>query len=384
MRIGVDARAAVRYRGTGLGTYTHRLLWALSEIDPFDDYRVFIPTPGPNSPPVEAGAEVPDLPEQENFTTCPFPASPDRAEEDAAVGRLLAESGAALHHVPHNGLGLPPACPCPVVTTVHDLIPYILPQTCTRRYLERFLARMPEICARSALILTVSRHTSRDLTRILGVPEAKVVVVPEAPEPCYRPIPFSESNALVAERYGLTGPYILYVGGFSPRKNLSALLGAYAAVHNELTEHPPLVLAGQLDAPGLRLVDRARDLGVAGHVLFPGFIPLSDLPYLYRSARLFVYPSLYEGFGLPPLEAMACGTPVIASKESSLPEVVGEAGHLVDPYDPEALAGALRKLANDQEGRDLLRRRGLARAKAFSWRRTAAETLLAYEAVNGR
>jgi glycosyltransferase involved in cell wall biosynthesis len=270
-----------------------------------------------------------------------------------------------------------------VVTTVHDLIPYVLPQTCTRRYLERFLARMPEICARSRLILTVSRHTRRDLCRILGVPEAKVVVTPEAPEPCYRPLPFTESNARVAEAYGLTGPYFLYVGGFSPRKNLSVLLSAYAAVRQELPDHPPLVLAGQLDEAGLRLKDRARDLGLAGEVLFPGFVPLADLPYLYRSARLFVYPSLYEGFGLPPLEAMATGTPVISSRESSLPEVVGEAGLLIDAYDPDDLAGALVRVNRDQGLREALRHRGLAQAKQFSWRRTAAETLLAYEAVAG-
>lgn len=390
MKIGIDARAAVRYRGTGLGTYTHRLLWALSEVDPYNQYTAFVPaappetpetreTPETGKPGVERGSTA--LPQTANFTAASFPASPDRGEEDVGLGKALADGGFTLHHVPHNGLGFPPNAPCPVVTTIHDLIPYVLPQTCTRRYLERFLARMPEICARSALILTVSRHTRRDLCRILGVAETKIVVIPEAPEPCYQPLPFSAANARAAESYGLTGPFLLYVGGFSPRKNLSALLSAYAVVRRDLPDHPPLVLAGGLDPMGLRLQDRAKDLGLAGEVLFPGFVPLEDLPYLYRAARLFVYPSLYEGFGLPPLEAMACGTPVIASRESSLPEVVGDAGLLVDPYDPDAMADALLHLASDQEARENLRRKGLRRAKEFSWRRTAVETLLAYEAV---
>ncbi|MGE5553622.1 MAG: glycosyltransferase family 4 protein [Betaproteobacteria bacterium] len=384
MRIGIDARAAVRYRGTGLGTYTHRLLWALSALDHFNEYTAFAPAL-PAGPAEEGGgtlpAEVADLPQGPNFTLSTFPASPDRGEEDARISRSLAEGGFALHHVPHNGLGFPPDPNCPVITTIHDLIPYVLPQTCTRRYLERFLARMPDICARSALILAVSRHTRQDLCRILGVPETKIVVTYEAPEPCYRPLPFSEANALAAEKYGLTGPFLLYVGGFSPRKNLPALLAAYAAVRGDLADRPPLVLAGSLDASGQRLVERAKDLGLADEVRFPGFIPSSDLPYLYRAARLFVYPSLYEGFGLPPLEAMACGTPVIASRESSLPEVVGNAGLLIDPYDPDSIADALLRLANNQETREALRQKGLRQAKTFSWRRTAAETLLAYEAV---
>lgn len=379
MRIGIDARAAVRYRGTGLGTYTHRLLWALSEVDRFNTYTLFAPQlEGAAPSPGEVRAE---LPETGNFRVSTYPASPDRSDEDQAISRALAEEGVTLHHVPHNGLGFPPDAACPVISTVHDLIPYVLPQTCSRRYLERFLARMPEICARSAFILTVSHHTRRDLSRLLGVAETKIVVTPEAPEPCYRPLPFSEANALAAEKYGLTGPFLLYVGGFSPRKNLSALLSAYAAVRNDLADHPPLVLAGGLDPAGQRLVERAKDLGLNESVVFPGFVPLSDLPYLYRAARLFVYPSLYEGFGLPPLEAMACGTPVIASKESSLPEVIGNAGLLIDPYDPDDLASALLKLGNDQEGREVLRQQGLRRAKNFSWRKTAAETLLTYEAV---
>ncbi|HHW14153.1 MAG TPA: glycosyltransferase family 4 protein [Firmicutes bacterium] len=384
MKIGIDARAAVRYRGTGLGTYTHRLLWALSEVDPYNQYTAFAPVIPPEAAEAAGSPVAPvptELPQTPNFSVVSFPASPDRGEEDAALSQALAKGGFALHHVPHNGLGFPPDAPCPVVTTIHDLIPYVLPQTCTRRYLERFLARMPEICARSALILTVSRHTRRDLCRILGVAEAKIVVVPEAPEPCYRPLPFSEANARAAEVYGLTGPFLLYVGGFSPRKNLAALLSAYAAVRRDLPDHPPLVLAGNLDQMGLRVQERAKDLGLAGEVLFPGFVPLEDLPYLYRAARFFVYPSLYEGFGLPPLEAMACGTPVIASRESSLPEVVGDAGLLIDPYDPDSLADALLKLASNQEAREALRHKSLQRAKEFSWRRTAAETLLAYEAV---
>jgi glycosyltransferase involved in cell wall biosynthesis len=249
MRVGIDARAAVRYRGTGLGTYTARLIEALAEVDQLNEYCAFLPSALGTG---EERGEPFNVPAQGNFRSYTFPASPDRAAEDLAISRGLAEGDYDLHHVPHNGLGYPPEPPCPVVTTVHDLIPYVLPQTCTRRYLERFLARMPEICARSSLILTVSRRTRADLCQILGLPAQKIVVVYEAPEPCYQPGSFVEASARMSERYGLPSPYLLYVGGFSPRKHLTALLTAYAKVYRDLPGEPALVLAGSPDPAAQR------------------------------------------------------------------------------------------------------------------------------------
>jgi glycosyltransferase involved in cell wall biosynthesis len=372
MRIGIDARAAQRYRGTGLGTYTHQLIRHLGHIDRLNEYTLFCAGEAP------LGSEFPD---EARFCEARFPAAFDRGEEDARIGKELAERTFAVHHVPHNGLGLPQAKSCPFVVTVHDLIPYVFPQTCSPRYLTRFLDRMPAIVEMADVIITVSRHTKEDLRTILQVPEEKLVVTYEAPEPCYRPIDKEAARQLVAEKYGVAGPFILNVGGFSLRKNLNGLIIAYAAASSDLPDRPELVIAGKCEANAERLRELAKKLGVDDRVHFPGFVPFEDLPYLYNAASCFVYPSLYEGFGLPPLEAMACGVPVITSMESSLPEVVGDAALSVDAYDPDQIAGAIARLLASPELQSLLARKGLARAAQFTWRKTAQQTLLVYQTI---
>lgn len=372
MKIGIDARAAQRYRGTGLGTYTHQLISHLARIDRLNEYTLF------------CAGETPlatDLPEQARFGEARFPAALDRSEEDARIGRLLADGPYAVHHAPHNGLGLPPVKCCPLIVTVHDLIPYVFPQTCSPRYLSRFLERMPQIVEMADVVITVSRHTKEDLRSILQVPEEKLVVTYEAPEPVYQPMDKDLARGVVANKYGLTGPLILNVGGFSLRKNLSGLIAAFARVAGDLPERPSLVIAGKAEGNADRLKELAEKLGIADRVCFPGFVPFEDLPYLYNASACFVYPSFYEGFGLPPLEAMACGAPVITSGESSLPEVVGDAAVMVDPYNYDQLAEAIHQVLTDQNLRERLIRKGYARAGQFSWRKTAQQTLLVYQTI---
>jgi len=205
----------------------------------------------------------------------------------------------------------------------------------------------------------------------------------------FQPITDPDTLARVRNRYGLPERFILYVGTIEPRKNLTTLLEAYAALTSRVSnlQYPisniHLVIAGRKGWLYEGFFRRLRELGLEREVVFPGFVPDEDLPALYSAAELFVFPSLYEGFGLPPLEAMACGTPVITSNSSSLPEVVGEVGIMVEPRDVRALAEAMELVLTDEGKRREMREKGLRQAARFSWKRTAQETLEVYRSVVG-
>lgn len=384
MHIAVDARAALSYRGTGIGTYTTQLIQHLLRLDRCNRYTLLLPGgrwvpagPGVGELLGWCGEKQPDFWQGVEPVVSPPPDPVD------------------VYLVPQNGLGGPaffgsrpgpgsPSSSSPahrprLVVTVHDLIPYVLPQTCSRTFLRRALAEIPRAVAKAEVVLTVSFHSKRDLQTILGVPESRLVVVPEAPEDRFAPLE-RDLCLRVARRYGIEGPFILNVGGFSRRKNLPRLIEAFAELCRTTSLPHRLVLVGR---PGggsfARCQTLADQLGLAGRVLFPGFVAADDLPALYNAAELFIFPSLYEGFGLPPLEAMACGTPVVSAATSSLPEVVGEAARLVDPLDSAALAQAMREVLTDPGEAERLRQAGLRRAQEFSWRRTAWLTLLALE-----
>ncbi|MDI6870615.1 MAG: glycosyltransferase family 1 protein [Bacillota bacterium] len=376
MHIVVDARAAFAYRGTGIGTYTAQLLQQLLRLDRANRYTLLLP----GDQWVEAAPGMGDL-----LAWCGQKQA-DFWEEVAPVTSPL-PPGADVYFVPHNGLGLPKpqlraAEPAPprLVVTVHDLIPYVLPQTCSRTFLRRALAEIPRAVAEADAVITVSLHSKRDLQTLLGVPENRLVVIPEAPEERFTPLDRDVCRARVARRYALDRPFILNVGGFSRRKNLPRLVEAFAEVCRTTALPHQLVLVGR---PGggsyAQCQALAERLGIADRVVFPGFVAGEDLPFLYNAADLFVFPSLYEGFGLPPLEAMACGVPVIAANTSSLPEVTGEAARLVDPLDPGALARSIREVLTNPAEAEQLSEAGRKRAEGFSWRRTAWLTLLALE-----
>jgi glycosyltransferase involved in cell wall biosynthesis len=300
------------------------------------------------------------------------------------VGCLWAarRAGVRLLHYPY--LAAPLAAPLPVVVTAHDAIPFLFPAYRQGVRVRAYVALVALALRRAALVLTDSTAAARDLRR-LGLPADRLRVVPLGVEERFQPGAPADQVRGVAERYGLApGRFLLYLGGFDPRKNIAGLVEAYARARARGLTYP-LVLAGAL-TPGPLTTDPrplARRLGVAGWVRCLGPVAEAEKPLLYQAAAAFVWPSLYEGFGLPPLEAVACGVPVVCSDRSSHPEVVGPAALLVDPTDPEALAEALCRIVADDALRAHLRGVGPAWARQFTWERTARETLEAYRAVLG-
>ena len=297
----------------------------------------------------------------------------------AALRRLRVD---VFHGMDHVGIPLVGRSGKYVVT-VHDVIPLILPETFTPRHRLVVRLALARVRRKADLVVVPSHAVKRDVVRRVGLPENRVVVTHEGCEPRFRPVRSAAARRDVAARYGLPPRYVLAVGTLEPRKNLTTLLEAFARLRldGEVDADLRLVLAGArgwLDEPIFATV---RSLGLEDAVRFTGFVDDADLPAVYSGAALFVFPSLHEGFGLPLLEAMACGVPVVTSNISSMPEVAGDAAVLVDPRDTDGLAAAIARLLRDEALRDRLREAGIARARQFSWEATARRTLDAYASV---
>jgi glycosyltransferase involved in cell wall biosynthesis len=371
MRIGIDARI-VHYARGGICNYTLRLLKALAAIDVDTAYYVLHSRkekdhasliPGPNFSPV----------------ACWTP-SHNRLER-WALGVEVARLGLDLLHTTDF---IPPAFGYRrSVITVHDLTFFHYPQFLTaesRRYYNR---QIGWAVRRAGHILADSYATKSDLASMLDVPSDRVTVVHLAADPAFRPLADAEIAPVVA-RYGLEPGFLLCVGTLEPRKNLPRLFRAYRQLLDAKTTCAPLVLVGGKGWLYDEIFERVQELRLTEYVRFLQHVTDADLPALYNAAGVLTTPSFYEGFGLPALEAMACGTPVVVANRSSLPEVVGEAGLLIDPDDVDDIAQALARVLTDGPLRSRMRELGLAQAARFSWERTARETLAVYQKVLSR
>ena len=385
-RIGIAAHLlsfAGTYRQAGVSRYIAELLRAFAAEPVTADGAApphrYIAYTGPARPPAgfARGGGV-----RWRHSRLPTARAPVRIAWEQALGPLAARRDRLdLIHGPVNVLPL--LAPCPGVVTVHDLAFLAYPEThgAARR---RYLALLTALSARrAARVIAVSAFTRDELVRRLGTPAEKVSVVHNAVDPRFRPLPAVDVARFRAER-GLPARAVLAVGTLEPRKNLAGLLHAFARLAPELGEEVGLVVVGGrgwLYGETLALVER---LGLARRVRLAGHVPDAELPLWYNAAEVFVYPSLYEGFGLPPLEALACGTPTVTSAAASLPEVVGDAAILAAPADPDALAAALARVLADPALRATLRDRGLRRASGFTWARVAAATRAVYDEVLAR
>ncbi len=374
MHIAINAHLLAHtrsFRRAGISHYVEQVLIQLGQIDRSNRYSVY----------TTRGLDQRTLGLPDNFRVIPshFPTINPRVRipwEQLLAPLLLRRSGADLFHGVHSVV--PVSCPVPSVVTVHDLAFIRFPQT-FRAYNRIYLDVATRLSVRrAARILVVSEHTRREVIGLLGVAPERVVVTPNAVREHFRP-PDPAVLETFRARKGLPEHFVLYVGTLEPRKNLTTLLEAYAEVAQR--QAAPLLVGGGKGWLYDAVFQRLEALGLRERVRFVGYLDEAELPLWYAAATVFVFPSIYEGFGMPPLEAMACGTPVVASNTSSLPEVVGDAGLTVSPYDPAALAEAISRLLDDADLRQELRERGLRQVRAFSWRVTAERTLAAYEAA---
>lgn len=275
----------------------------------------------------------------------------------------------------------PPFAPCPVVATIHDLSFEHLPETFKRRSRAQLRLTVRRTAHKAALILTLSEFSRRDIIETYAVDPEGVLVTPAAAPKHFKPFADEAELKEIRERYSIRANYLLSLGSIQPRKNLTRLIDAYKWLRTALpaSRLPQLVIAGKRGWLDSKVFRAAQQDGLNESVKFIGYVPDEDLPALYSGAMCFVYPSYFEGFGLPVLEAMQCGTPVIAGNQTSLPEVAGDAALLFDPFDTQALGEAIARVIEHPNYRAELCVKGLERAAKFSWIETARLTLKAYE-----
>jgi glycosyltransferase involved in cell wall biosynthesis len=371
MHIGLNAHLlsfSRSYRAAGINSYIYNLLRCLPGVGKQHRYTVFLGD-------AEASGALPDLTTKMTSLPTVNPAVRIIWEQLVQPPQLWRERIDLLHSL---AFVQPVVLPCAGVITIYDLSFFLFPegfQPWRRLYLKwgtGYSAR------RARRIIAISNSTKQDIVRLLRVPGGKVEVVPCGVEEDFRPVEDPDLLEDFRSKRGLARRMILFVGTIEPRKNLVTLLRSYALLRQQI-QPPPLVIGGPKGWRHEEVFAQVQELDLQEHVIFPGYIPREELPLWYNAADLFAYPSLYEGFGLPPLEAMACGTPVVSSNSSSLPEVVGDAGVLVNPHGVEEMSEAMQRLLSDNTLRAEMATRGLAQARTFSWQRAAAETLQVYD-----
>ncbi len=358
------------YRGAGISWYIFNLVKNLAKVSPDFCYSAFLRDRAFHTP--EMKLNFSQLPTQRPVVRIFW----EQFLQPLALRRAKVDLLHALAFV------APIAAPCPFVVTVYDLSFLRYPEAFrpfNRWYLSRFTAHSVK---RARAVITISESTRQDVINFLGVPPEQVHTIYCGVDPTFQPLPEAEIAAF-KKKEGLPDAFALYLGTLEPRKNVDGLIRAYALWRERDPTAPPLVVAGGKGWYYAKIFELVEQLNLGQHVYFPGYVPQAVLPYWFNAATFFVYPSHFEGFGLPVLEAMACGTPVITSTVSSLPEVAGTDGtaSLVDPTDTQALAETMAHLMANPDLRAVMSERGLARSTQFRWEKTARETVAVYKKV---
>lgn len=369
MKIAIDARGVNWYRGTGIGTYTEKLLKNILKFDNKNNYSLYW-----------SGENYDEF--RKSNTKIIFASKKHhRFFEQYYFPQNIKSDKIDIFHMPQNGIGMSDTIPCKKIITIHDLIPFIMPETVGKGYLMKFLKEVPKVVESADAILTVSECSKKDILKFMPIDENKIFVTPLSADSKYKPLNKDKCKLFLKMKYNINKPFILYIGGFSPRKNVKALITAFSKIYYNLNSEYNLVIVGSNKDDCSNLSELSNNLTIKSSIIFTGFVPENHLPIFYNACETFVYPSFYEGFGLPPLEAMSCGTPVISSNLTSIPEVVQDAGLLIDPYDTSILTDTLLELLNNETLKNELKLKGLERASSFSWEKTALRTLEVYKKV---
>jgi glycosyltransferase involved in cell wall biosynthesis len=370
LHIAIDAHSV----GSGLGgneTYATNLIEALAEIDSVNRYTLYVTKTAAIDrfdkrwPNVELRQTLPHTP----LVRIPITLSLE-----------LRRRPVDILHVQYTS---PPFTPCPVVNTIHDLSFEHLPETFKRRSWRQMRLTIRRSAQTATQIITDSNFSREDILRTYKLSPERVTATPLAASAIFRPVEDFNEIERVRQRYGIAGDYILTVGSIQPRKNLPRLIRAFAMLCREgqIRPLPKLVVVGKRDWLYEETVEAAENSEVRERILFTDYVPESDLPALYTGATCFVYPSYFEGFGIPPLEAMRCGTPTITGDRTCFPEIIGDGGLMVDPYDERAIVDAIVKIFAHPGLRAELRTKAINRASLFDWKETARQTLSVYQKV---
>lgn len=377
MRIGIDARFLTHPQAGGFKAYTQNLIASLAEVDAANEYILYVDRP-------PSGVSLPACNFQFRVVsgTKPLVGMPWR--EQIGLARQASQDRLDLWH--SLCLTAPLRLPCRSVVTVHDMIwagaqAYGRAKKAAgkRSLMDRYFRYViPRAARRADAVITVSQAAKESIVAEMGMSPERIFVTPEAAGSHFRPLPEDAARAAVARDHGLVGGYVLALGAADPRKNVAGLVQAYAALPSDLQEQYPLAIIWSSSALVDGIAQQIAALGIADNVRSLHRVSDEALVQLYNAATLFVFPSFQEGFGLPVLEAMACGTPVVASDNSSIPEVAGQAAVLVPASDTQALTAALARVLTDARLQRQMKTDGLAQAALFSWERCARETIALY------
>ncbi len=360
-KIGIDGIPLASAK-TGIGHYTLELSRALAGIDPDDEFQLISPVPLDSEDNLPRNLRQVEAPKRKLWWVAGLPL-------------YIRRNSLALFH--GTNYDIPLWSQCPTVLSIHDLSLLLYPQTHLKHLVRRARYRLPLMARRATRIITATEHVKEEVVEHLRVDPAKIAVTPYAPRRDFRAMPLSETEP-TRRRLGVEDVFILFVGTIEPRKNLITLLRAFGETQMNTDWRPQLVIAGQEGWLMGEMSSYIEREGLKERIRFTGYITDEDLRALYSSCAVCVYPSLYEGFGFPPLEAMACGAPVIAADVPSLHETVGNAALLVPPTDVQQLAQALVAMLGDEQKRAHFSRAGLEWAAQFTWQRSAQLTLEVY------
>ena len=367
MRIGIDFHTVTDFM-QGSRTYVYNLTRALIETDPVNEYYLYCTHKNVELPP--------ELNRPNVHKRIVFP-STRIIRLPISFPIILAKDKIDVFHCQYIG---PPFMSTPYVVTIHDIIHETNPEFFPGKLRTAMSLTYPFCARRAAKVLTVSEYSKKEIARIYKIPAHKITVTYDAVTDDFHPIDDISEIERVKNKYQIGSEYILSLGRLEPRKNISSLIRAFHLIRNKIPHK--LVIAGMKDFMYHDLFDLVQESGLQDDVIFTGKIDQADLPALYSGASVFVYPSFGEGFGIPPLEAMACGAPVIASNTTALPEVVGDAGIQIDPRDVEEISTAMLNVLENDSLREQLKGKGLEQRKKFSWYKTAEQVLACYKAIS--
>jgi glycosyltransferase involved in cell wall biosynthesis len=369
MKIGMEARW-ITFEKTGFGNYALNLLRELSKIDNKNEYLVYLNKDYVNN----------NIFSNPNFEKKIISKRPEIYKHlSIPIDIITKKRKFDFFHFLYNAPSL--IVPCPFVLTIHDVSYKYIPNMISKRNLMSITLQLTLNARKAVKIITVSENSKKDIVNFFHIPEEKIEVIYEGVDNSFRPVRDEQKKKEIGEKYGLPDKFILYVGTYLPHKNLETLLYAYRDVKKQLKIPHSLVLAGNKGRNYEEISRLISKLDLGKDVKTIGFVPDEDLPSVYSLSDLFVFPSHYEGFGLPLLEAMACGVPVISSDASCLPEIGGDAVIYFSAEDVEGLTKKMIKVISNKNLRDDLIERGIHRAKLFSWRKMAEATLKVYEDV---